>query len=350
MSGRMDAGSVDSGVLDAPTQSPPPLPAHPPIAPAKYVFARDVPCIGCGYNLRTMNVSEICPECARKCADSLASLHAGRADQLARIASGLMWMAWPALAFPLVTFALLMIDIWLIESDGPAVSQVAGVGAGIAGPILAWIGVRRARQRAEADERTRGFGPRMLVGELPGAHVAGAIHAGASIVFTVMVMLLVNEVIYVSNEEPMVWFMGSIAATISLSWALRNAMVTRRCAELARRSDAKVMRRVFWGMSGVSWVMAAAVVGIMVFAILVRVFEREMEALVSNNPALVMRVFQGVGIALYIASVATVLVWGLLWPIMLSAMARHLRRASKRMAEGGPVLAIREEEPLGIVA
>ncbi|HYE20153.1 MAG TPA: hypothetical protein VEA69_17025, partial [Tepidisphaeraceae bacterium] len=46
--------------------------AHsPPVPPPLPAIDRDLACVGCGYNLRTMPVTGRCPECARAVADSV---------------------------------------------------------------------------------------------------------------------------------------------------------------------------------------------------------------------------------------------------------------------------------------
>lgn len=54
------------------------------------VLSADVPCIGCGYNLRTLARSAICPECARPVMDSLhwRNLHLADVRWLARLHRG----------------------------------------------------------------------------------------------------------------------------------------------------------------------------------------------------------------------------------------------------------------------
>ncbi|MHC4099381.1 MAG: hypothetical protein ACYS15_08570 [Planctomycetota bacterium] len=63
----------------------------------------DVPCQGCGYNLREASVSGVCPECGRRVGDSLVPL-----DEPDKVATGLRYIGnsyLGLLALPLVPFA-----------------------------------------------------------------------------------------------------------------------------------------------------------------------------------------------------------------------------------------------------
>src|SRR5438128_453731 len=56
------------------------------------VVATDLPCLACGYNLRTQLLTGVCPECTHPVAESMAGDQLFRADPrwLARIQRGLL--------------------------------------------------------------------------------------------------------------------------------------------------------------------------------------------------------------------------------------------------------------------
>ncbi|HVU63282.1 MAG TPA: hypothetical protein VHC70_04860, partial [Phycisphaerales bacterium] len=90
--------------------SAPPMPAHPPVAPGHF-YAREHPCVRCGYNLQTMELDERCPECGTPGVESLGSLSAARPEDVRRVGRGVRAMAWSAIVFPLVAAGLIYVDI-----------------------------------------------------------------------------------------------------------------------------------------------------------------------------------------------------------------------------------------------
>jgi len=88
-------------------------------------IAIDLPCVGCGYNLRTLSVTGLCPECARAVADSLPPvqlvLDSTKCTNLKRRAAGLAWI-------PLLTVILIPSGIFL-----------GGLGFSIPGAMLCVI-------------------------------------------------------------------------------------------------------------------------------------------------------------------------------------------------------------------
>lgn len=67
--------------------------SEPSPAPAGVIDA-DIPCVGCGHNLRTLRWGALCPECARPVRDSLRpdDLRFADLNWLRRVRAGVTWL------------------------------------------------------------------------------------------------------------------------------------------------------------------------------------------------------------------------------------------------------------------
>ena len=94
----------------------------------------DLPCVGCGYNLRGLSVRESCPECGLPAKATILAVVDPRADELAPIARrrvvgwGVLVWAWGALAAA--------VALWSLRLGGPLLGP--GFGYGWARAALAY--------------------------------------------------------------------------------------------------------------------------------------------------------------------------------------------------------------------
>ncbi len=134
-----------------PSQQPPPIPppplppdvmpqattVQPPPLPAPAIVA-DTPCIGCGYNVRSMELTAMCPECGTPVAATLdGGLRHAPEDYLRRMVLATRLIHWGMIAYcgGAVFFGLLgvLFGDWL-----SAVGLPAGPMRGSGGGIMLW--------------------------------------------------------------------------------------------------------------------------------------------------------------------------------------------------------------------
>jgi hypothetical protein len=91
-------------------------------------IAVDLPCVGCGYNLRMQPAAGLCPECALAVASSLAQtiLHWG-SSRLRRIAWALRVQAITFIVIPLLLPAGALLDEFVISKINPRDSDLVGI-------------------------------------------------------------------------------------------------------------------------------------------------------------------------------------------------------------------------------
>ena len=144
--------------------------------------AADLPCAGCGYNLRSLAADAACPECgtpvARSVADAGGALHAARPGWLRSLAVGAALMLAAQLLVPAtfivheLVYELELAGVWVFL--GIALLYAAGV----------WVLTRRERlfRAATAREAALRAAIRACVLGLPAA-IAVAMYWGSSVLF-----------------------------------------------------------------------------------------------------------------------------------------------------------------------
>lgn len=80
--------------------------------------ASDLLCIGCGYNIRTLAETAVCPECARPVTDSLRfpHLHLADVDWLRRLRRGTVLMAVAASLMAVLLSTLFVLEVTGVQS------------------------------------------------------------------------------------------------------------------------------------------------------------------------------------------------------------------------------------------
>lgn len=119
-----------------------PLPPQPGLVDAEQRLATDVPCIGCGYNLRSLPADGLCPECGRPVPPSLElfarRLSFGDPTWLLEVCRGLNWLLVALGILVVLTFVVPVILNILFVVTAPA-GTFGRFGPGLAVMILQWV-------------------------------------------------------------------------------------------------------------------------------------------------------------------------------------------------------------------
>lgn len=305
------------------------------------VFARDLPCIHCSYNLRSLAISALCPECGKPARDSLDSLHAANPRDLARLRLGLLLMLLAASIIPVIAGAVPFTLSFLpfpYNTGSPMDHAMLGFGfaIGVLGPTMACVGTfflaTPVRRAVGITVRTPVSAP-LARTTLLGAAALYPLCGSAVWLFA----LVVNTRWYSPvgrNEEP---FIFALVSTIFLglaAWSLRNFFACARLAALCRRAGARRTARL---LAILKWISLAMLAGIMVTAtalLTVYLFEKHIEEtldLVFSSGGRAGGSLQAllivVGLLQMVVGFALV-GWGILWPTSLAITLRHLGRVA----------------------
>jgi hypothetical protein len=233
-----------------------------------------------------------------------------------------------------------------VQGARPTLANLAVIGTWVVGPFIAWRGTALASAGIEPDSTTYGRGG-SIVRPLKGAVLANGVFAVCGLVVTVLVMILANELMRGGSEENfLARAVGTFAVIGGVGWTVRNGLVSGRCAELARRSNAGRLRRLFEVMVWVSWAMMVIVLGYGLFALVMDVYQREIFEVLygarGERSLVVTLVVGAFGIA-YAVTAFLAVVWLLAWPLALSALARRLKMVMLVLESGSAVLGVRAD-------
>lgn len=132
----------------------------------------DMPCISCGYNLRSLDMRGICPECATQVAKSLDgfTMQTAPREYVALLHKGLVWTMWGIIATMLLMLGSFVLGAMLAARGLPAggtrtvmsFGNIAGVGVTIATACISlgiwWLTAQERSDRPFAPLHT----PRLL--------------------------------------------------------------------------------------------------------------------------------------------------------------------------------------------
>lgn len=118
------------------------LPPQPGLVDAEQRLAMDVPCMGCGYNLRSLAAGGLCPECGKPIPPSLElfarRLSFGDPAWLLEVCRGLTWLLVALGILVVLTFVVPVILNILFVVTAPA-AAFGRFGPGMAVIILQWV-------------------------------------------------------------------------------------------------------------------------------------------------------------------------------------------------------------------
>lgn len=234
------------------TVMPPPIAA---VVPG-VVIACELPCIHCGYDLRTMRLDGQCPECGKACRDSLRSLALARLDDLTRVRQGMLIVLLAAIAVPALGAvcigSMLLYEFWVASIAnrlGEILSKCVGFGVFVCGPALSAVGVflltrplRREEvegEQPEVESRRSSFALRRIA-------IAFAIFAAAAYVF-----LLGLDAWYWASEA-MAWVLGTLLFLAACAGVRRNQIMCEWMRAITLRGNSPRLAmwlRVLWWVS-----------------------------------------------------------------------------------------------------
>lgn len=229
---------------------------------AQIRIAETLPCIVCGYELRTLRLSDRCPECGTPTADSLDHLSLAGIDELRRMRRGALRaglaVAWlPALYTTII--ALVLLSPARSGGDG-----LATVGALLlaGGPLIAWMGWAALLRRTRPIELPAGsVQPAQVSRTAPLA----AIFSVAFAIGAVIVALILAASI--SSPSPPFSDSGAllVITIIGTIWAARTFWGLSEVRALARRASSHRVRKSarFWRWAVLAplslWLLAVAI-------------------------------------------------------------------------------------------
>jgi hypothetical protein len=332
------------------------LPATNGVEAGEDVFATRMPCVRCGYDLKSIALSGRCPECGGPCVESLGSMYAADAGEVSGMVAGLRMMMWAAIALPALGGALFYLDIRR-DTSGPEFTLFGLAGAGIAGPWLAWSGLRRVSGEVHPSSGAVALRPDAILSDAPAARAMAAMYA----VFSTLAALCLIGLMLSSRSGPgpgngWAWLMGTLGVLTGVAWTVRNALFSARGANMAALSNRPGMRRVFQAMGWISVGGTVAVLGYGLVGVLAFVYKNDLlygltSGRRSNAMAMVLMAGQVIGSVVNLCALG----WLVLWPVMLGVLAKHLRGVGLAMtAAGGVVIARvaveRDDSRVGAVA
>lgn len=317
------------------------------------VIACELPCIHCGYDLRTMRLEGQCPECGKACAESLGGLAAARREDLARLRWGVVMMMAAALipmfVVGFVIAGLLVESIWpgtMTWIDDDAYPWMVGLPLAVIGPVVALAGVFRVtslvRPAVESGlpSSQPGHWARRLLRWM------GCVYAAAS-VGGFACMTLVMEVGWFDGWEALMWCMVITAAVTAHAWTARNVLMCRYLATMMRLSDAPKLARWLRVLSLFAILTLMYVVLICGVVLLIYLFRDWLENMDPNGSRVWSGVFFMTGSVVNSVGSLGMLGWSIAWPISLLLVVRRVRAIERVVAaRGGPIVRV-AERPAG---
>ncbi len=314
-------------------------------SPQPRVFQRDLPCIHCGYSLRSISTADRCPECGKPAVDALDSLHAGNPRDIARIRLGLLLLLLAATIIPVIAGAATIGVSFLPYTYRPdSVMQptllASGFAIGVLGPTMACVGafflstpVRRSVDGVVKRPVASEFARLTLLAAAAAYPVCGSL---------VWLFALATTTFFYrprgSEEE---YIIVALAATVVLGlsgWTLRNTLASARLSVFCRRSGARRSAVLFAIKKWVSGFMCGFVMAAGLVALFAYLFGRRVEDLFdtmfpSQSSARGLAAFMYIvaGILQFFVSFAFV-GWMVIWPITLIITLRHLGRVGAQAA------------------
>ncbi|MFN7022205.1 MAG: hypothetical protein ACK4WH_12885 [Phycisphaerales bacterium] len=225
------------------------------MADAELQIAQRLPCLGCGYDLRSLGLDRVCPECGRPVAESLDHLLLCPESHLRRIRTGALLAGIASMSAPIGvalgtgTYAVLRTTgTGRSDASNTSVSVAAVVVLGI-GPLLGLLGWSRLRYSS----------PPIVLPD-------GRVHTPAQAVWGwtamplsmamllaswALLAMLANEALSgtatlgLAEEE---WML--IVVAVGAIWALRMAAGMRLLGDLTRRAGRPREARssAFWSI------------------------------------------------------------------------------------------------------
>jgi hypothetical protein len=320
----------------------------PPFPSPSLVFTRDIPCIHCGYNLRTISTTALCPECGKPAIDALDSLNAAEPHVIARLRIGLLLLMVAGSVIPVIAVGVPMLSALLgsyynisrFDSVMEYLLFASGFAIAILGPTAACVGTffLSTPPRRSIDHTVR----------IPAASPpARWTMLAASLLYPIfgstvwLIALAMSSPAFRpsgSNEEPILVFIITSALLGLSAWSLRNTLASPLLANLCRRSGARRFARIFSIMTWLSAAMLITIILAGIIALIAYLFHAQIEAFfdrtfpagVGGNGAM-----DTITIALGVLNILinfAFVGWMFLWPISLIVMLRHLSKVGTQAA------------------
>ncbi len=308
----------------------PPIPAPGTLAVDPRVFACELPCIHCAYDLRTIHLSARCPECGKPAADSLHALALVEPADLARTRLALILLIIAGIGIPLLVVLIALATVFVGNSGSGegAIAFFVGVLILGAGPVISLIAcsqiARPVRRQHIHDLPTRS----------PDPGTGPALQTFAT-AFLLLCTALGLVILIVTNShgptEGVVVAGATFGCLALIAWDVRNFLLCRTFAALCSRANLPGTRRMFNFLFGAAICFAAAHATAGTIALLLYLQPRSIEDLFGNPSGTGPRggifqfIFILVGIATSVIQFAS-LGWAIAWPIMLALLHRRLTR------------------------
>jgi len=313
--------------------------APPPTAPT-IAFICEMPCIHCAYDLRTILLSDRCPECGKPAADSWDSLAAAGATDIARLRRGLVFAIIAAAAFPALGFLLGVVLSWaqVEPSDG----QVAfgAFALSTCGPMLAWLGLWAISRPIPPAAPSHSYMPHQRL-DKPLRVLAG-VYPCASLLTFLWTFALAT--LHHSPGESGIVIGAALYSLTAVAWTTRNIFACRRLGLLAASSNSRGCAGFFRVLSIVATVMFTTIFACALLAATVYACYKLWPESVQTIGKSLEDYGMVVGL-LYAGALLTFFGWLVAWPIALVIFNRRLRHAYRlSRAHNGRILAPKPNE------
>jgi hypothetical protein len=324
--------------------APPALPSTAPAPATSLVFACELPCIHCAYDLRTIPLTANCPECGKPAADSLHSLAAAKPEDIRRVRASLLYLLLAGLGFPLLAFLIGLAAVYSEVHDPTGFAFLVGILLLLGGPLTSFFACTqlalpvRRRFLAQAPPQT----------ELRAPEDAGARRAIKTFGLTHMLLSLAGGLCFWittsahSFEERLALLTAALACLAVVAWDTRNFFLCRTIIALCARANLAGIRRIFQFLCGAAIALGIAHALVGLTALLFYLNFQWLGSIftdMQHRSNLFIAVYGLVTLAASIIQFAT-LIWLGVWPIMLTITYRALARPlALAHIGGGQILA-----------